>query len=317
MARYLVTGGGGFIGSNLAETLFRRGETVRVLDDFSTGFRRNLDFAAKGRGGEGTGRLEVIEGDISLAEVAARACDGVEIVLHHAALSSVPGSIEDPLRSNQVNVSGSLNLLQAARRAGVRRFVYASSSSIYGEDPELPKRESMAARPMSPYAVSKLAVEHYCRNFYHLFGLETIVLRYFNIFGPRQDPHSPYAAVIPNFIRALLRGQPPTIFGDGRQSRDFTFVEDAVQANLKACEAPESAAGEVFNIARGDQNDLLWLADVLGGILGTDVKPIHAAPRRGDVPHSRADIRKARDGIGYDPRFPLEEGLRRTVEWFR
>ena len=316
MARYLVTGGGGFIGSHIVETLLGDGEAVRVLDDFSTGFRHNLEFGSAS-GEAAPGELEILEGDIRSPEDVGKACEGIEFVLHQAALSSVPRSLKDPLSTHQVNASGTLNLLIAARDAGVRRFVYASSSSVYGENPELPKREAMTPQPLSPYAASKLAAEHYCRIFHRIFGLETIALRYFNIFGPRQDPDSPYAAVIPRFLDALLAGRPPVIYGDGRQSRDFTFVENAVHANLQACRAPAAAAGEAYNIAGGNQKDLLWLAQVLSRQLDRNISPVHEDPRAGDVRHSRADITRAEQALDFHTVVSVEEGLQRTVEWYR
>jgi nucleoside-diphosphate-sugar epimerase len=314
--RYLVTGGAGFIGSNIVEALLRRGERVVVFDDFSTGRRDNLAAAVRGRPA-GAPEPEVVDGDIRDAAAVTRAMRGVTHVLHQAALPSVQRSVEDPLSSHEVNATGTLRLLLAARDAGVRRFVYASSSSVYGDTPTLPKIETMTPSPQSPYAVSKLAGEHYCRNFHALYGLETVALRYFNIFGPRQDPSSQYAAVIPNFVRAAAGGAAPTVYGDGLQSRDFTYIDNAVQANLLACEAPAAAAGGAYNVGCGESATLLDLLRLLGGIAGAPVRPVHAPPRAGDVRHSLASIEAARAALGYAPDVGLEEGLRRTVAWFR
>ena len=314
--RYLVTGGAGFIGSNIVETLLQRGDGVVVLDDFSTGRRSNLEAALRAQQA-GAPEPDVIEGDIRDAAVARRAMQGISHVMHQAALPSVQRSVEDPESSHAVNASGTLNLLVAARDAGVRRFVYASSSSAYGDTPDLPKRETMTPQPLSPYAVSKLAGEYYCRIFHGLYGLETVSLRYFNVFGPRQDPNSQYAAVVPNFIKAAIGRTPPTVHGDGLQSRDFTFIDNAVDANLKACEAPSRAAGRAYNIACGQRATLLDLLLILGRVTGAAIRPIHDAPRPGDVRHSLASIEDARQDLGYEPHVGLEEGLRRTVDWFR
>ena len=314
--RYLVTGGAGFIGSHIVEALLRRGEEVIVLDDFTTGHRKNLDavLALLPAGGSG---LEVIEGSITEVTTVGRAMRGVTHVLHQAALPSVQRSVEDPISSHAVNASGTLNLLLAARDAGVKRFVYASSSSVYGDNPVLPKLESMTPAPLSPYAVSKLSGEYYCRIFHSLYGLETVSLRYFNVFGPRQDPNSQYAAVIPNFIAAALSGRPPTVHGDGLQSRDFTYIANAVAANLNACEAAPSAAGQAYNVACGVKATLLDVLNSLQKIVGVAIRPNHGPPRNGDVKHSLADIDQARRHLGYEPRINLEVGLRETVAWFR
>ncbi len=313
--RYLVTGGAGFIGSHIVETLLRRGEAVVVLDDFSTGRRPNLEAALRNRL-SGAPEPEVIEGDIRDPGSVRRALRGVTHVLHQAALPSVQRSVEDPVSSHQVNATGTLHLLVASREAGVKRFVYAASSSAYGDNPVLPKVESMTPAPLSPYAVSKLTGEQYCSIFHSLYGLETISLRYFNVFGPRQDPRSQYAAVIPNFIAAALSGHPPIVHGDGLQSRDFTFIDNAVDANLKACEAPPGAAGRAYNIACGAQATLLDVLRVLETIVGTPLHPTHGPARKGDVKHSLADIGQAGLHLGYSPRIDLEEGLRRTVACF-
>jgi UDP-N-acetylglucosamine/UDP-N-acetyl-alpha-D-glucosaminouronate 4-epimerase len=315
-ARYLVTGGAGFIGSHIVEALARRGERVVVLDDFSTGRRQNLDAVVRGLPA-GAPEPEVIQGDIRDAETVRRAMRGVSHVLHQAALPSVQRSVEDPMSSHQVNAGGTLNLLVAARDAGVRRFVYASSSSAYGDNPQLPKVESMTPAPLSPYAVSKLAGEYYCRIFHSLYGLETVSLRYFNVFGPRQDPTSQYAAVVPNFVTAAISGRPPTIHGDGLQSRDFTYIDNAVDANLKACEASSRAAGRAYNVACGSAATLLDLLKILERVTGSAIRPVHDATRPGDVRHSLASIDEARRDLGYEPNIGLEEGLRRTVAWTR
>jgi UDP-glucose 4-epimerase len=303
----LVTGGGGFIGSHLATRLLELGHDVRILDNFATGRRSNIDAI--------DGDVELVEGDIQSYERAHTAVRGCELVFHQAALPSVPRSIQDPLTTNATNVVGTLNVLLAARDAGVRRVVYASSSSVYGSNPTLPKREDMAAVPISPYASGKLAAEGYCRSFGVAYGLETVALRYFNVFGPRQDPRSQYAAVIPNFITALLAATPPTIFGDGEQSRDFTFVENVVQANLLAMDAP-GVSGRVYNVACGVQYTLNELVGELQQLIGTDVAPLHAPGRDGEVRHSLADLSRTFADLGYVPRVDLREGLRRTVEHY-
>lgn len=307
MAEYLISGGAGFIGSNLVEALLQREASVRVVDNFSTGKRENIE--------PFLGQIELIEGDLRDLEVCRRAAAGVRYVLHQAALASVPRSIDDPIASNESNITGTLNLLVAARDAGVKRLVYAASSSAYGDTPTLPKEESMPPCPLSPYAITKLVGEQYCRVFYTLYGLETVALRYFNVFGPRQDPQSQYAAVIPKFITALLEGCPPRIYGDGEQSRDFTYVENVVEANLLATTAPE-APGQLMNIACGQRMTLNELAEFLREALGSRVEFEYGAPRPGDVKHSWADISRARSILGYEPRVSVSEGLRRTVAWF-
>jgi len=304
MALYLVTGGSGFIGSHLAAALLARGDRVRILDNFSTGSRENLT-AASG--------AEIIEGDIRSYHIVREAVEGCDIVLHQAALPSVPRSVKDPITSNEVNVVGTLNVLDASRDAKVARLVYASSSSIYGRNPALPKREEMTPHPMSPYAVSKLAGEHYCQSFFELYGFETVMLRYFNVFGPRQNPLSQYSAVIPKFIHLLLRGDRPVVNGDGSQTRDFTFVTNVVQANLRACTAT-AAAGRVFNIAAGHRTSILGMLIALGRITGRQVEPEFIPSRVGDVPHSYADISAAKEVLGYEPEVGLLDGLRVTVQ---
>jgi UDP-glucose 4-epimerase len=301
----LVTGGAGFIGSHLAADLLERGLSVRILDNFATGRRSNLRAIGNG--------AEIVEGDIQSYERVSRAVDGCEVVFHQAALPSVPRSIQDPLASNATNVIGTLNVLLAARDHGVRRVILASSSSVYGANAKLPKQEQDSALPISPYASAKLAGESYARSFHIVYGLETVMLRYFNVFGPRQDPASEYSAVIPRFITSLAEGESPVIYGDGEQSRDFTYVENVVQANLLAADAPQ-AAGQVYNIACGRQVSLNQLLDELKGIIGADQSAAFAAPRPGEVRHSRADIARARDQLGYEPTVDLSTGLRLTVE---
>jgi nucleoside-diphosphate-sugar epimerase len=308
VAFYLVTGGAGFIGSHIVEELIRRGERVRVLDNFSTGRRENLAPVLE--------HVDVIEGDLCDLATVRRAVEGVDCVLHQAALASVQRSVDDPLAAHTANATGTLHLLMAARDAGVKRVVYASSSSVYGDSPVLPKQEDHLPRPKSPYAVSKLAGEYYCQTFAGLYELETVSLRYFNVFGPRQDPTSQYAAVIPLFITAMLRGAAPTVYGDGGQSRDFTYVSNVVRANLLAATAP-GVAGRVFNVACGQRCTLLDLIAALDEALGTHVAPVHAAPRPGDVRHSLADVTAAQEALGYRTEVDLHEGLRRTVAWYR
>ena len=305
--KVLVTGGGGFIGSNLVRALLARGDDVRVLDNFSTGSRRNL---------EGLERdVEVVEGELRSYERVHNAVRGTEIVFHLGALGSVPRSVQDPLTSSAVNVEGTLNVQLAARDEGVRRVVFASSSSIYGNQSELPLRETMAPDPVSPYGVAKLAAERYCVSFsrvYHSF--ETVVLRYFNVFGPRQDPTSQYAAVVPLFITAIAAGQPVTVFDDGEQSRDFTYVDNVVAANLLAADA-EGANGRIFNISAGSPTSVNELADTIGRLLGLPVEKVYLPPRPGDLRNSWADVSEARTLLGYEPEVDLGEGLRRTCDY--
>ena len=305
--RVLVTGGAGFIGSNLAERLLRNGVEVRVLDNFATGSRDNLEGLA--------GDIELIEGDIQSYERVSTAVRNCEVVYHQAALPSVPRSIQDPLTSSNVNITGTLNVLLAARDAGVRRVVFASSSSVYGANRDLPKVETMATAPISPYAVAKLSAENYCRAFHSVYGLETVAIRYFNVFGPRQDPLSQYSAVIPKFIKALMEGDRPKIFGDGEQSRDFTFIDNTVDANLLAAEA-EGIAGETFNVACGERFSLNTLLSELASIQGVHAEAEYLDARPGDVPHSQASIDKARDRMGYEPHVSFAEGLRLSVEYY-
>lgn len=307
MSTYLITGGAGFIGSNIAESLLERGEEVRILDNFSTGKRENIAHL------DG---VELIEGDIRDLEVVKKAVKGTDFCLHQAALPSVARSVENPVESNDVNVGGTLNVLVAAVEASVKRFVYASSSSVYGDTPTLPKIENMTPRPLSPYAVSKLAGELYVNSFGRVHGLETIILRYFNVFGPRQDPTSKYAAVIPAFVSAISNSQNPTIYGDGEQSRDFTYVGNVVAANIAACHSPASAVGGTYNTACGSRTTVNELAEQIARILKCELEPLHVAPRPGDVRHSCADISAARRELGYEPRIVLKDGLAKTVEWF-
>jgi nucleoside-diphosphate-sugar epimerase len=306
-ARALVTGGGGFIGAHLVERLLRDGFSVRVLDNFATGDRENLVPVLD--------EIELVEGDIQSYERVHTAVKGCEVVFHLAALPSVPRSVQDPLTSNASNVTGTLNVLLTARDEEVRRVVLASSSSVYGANPDLPKREDMPTIPIAPYAVSKLAAENYGRSFYNVYGLETVALRYFNIFGPRQDPLSQYAAVIPRFITAILDGGQPLIHGDGDQSRDFTYIDNAVEANVLAAAAPD-VAGETFNIACGERISLNALIAELEAIAGQEVTPIHDEARPGDVRHSLADISRARESLGYEPAVDLRTGVRRTFDYF-
>ncbi len=303
--RTLVTGGAGFIGSHLASRLLRDGHEVRVLDNFSTGSRGNVALLGD--------EVEVVEGDIQSYERVHNSVKDCEVVFHQAALPSVPRSIQDPLTSNAVNVIGTLNILLAARDSGVRRVVFASSSSIYGADRTLPKQEDRAPQPIAPYAVAKLAAEGYCRSFAQVYTLETVALRYFNVFGPRQDPGSAYAAVIPKFITALLAGDSPVVFGDGEQSRDFTYIDNVVEANLLAA-AAEGVSGETFNVACGERISLNRLLSDLREITGAEVDATYLEPRPGDVQHSLADIGKAREQLGYEPGVSFADGLRRTVE---
>ena len=308
MERYLVTGGAGFIGSNIAEELVNREAEVRVIDNFLTGKRENIAAFLD--------KIEFIEGDIRDFEICRRALKEVDFVLHQAALPSVPRSIEDPLLTNDINIKGTLNLLLASQEAKVQKFVFASSSSVYGEDPRLPKKEDMVPKPLSPYALTKLVGEMYCQILSRLHGLSTICLRYFNIFGPRQDPFSQYAAVIPNFINITLNGENPVIFGDGEQSRDFTYVANVVEANILAAKA-QDVSGAVINIACGERTTVNSLADKINEILDGNIKPIHDKPRPGDVRHSFADIAKAKKILKYTPRISFREGLERTIRWYQ
>ncbi len=308
MGQYLVTGGAGFIGSHIVHGLIARGDRVRVLDNFSTGKRANLADVAD--------RVEVIEGDLRNPGDCARACQGVNVVFHEGALPSVPKSVEDPLASHQANVDGTFNLLLAARDAHVRRVVYAASSSAYGDAPSLPKLEDMAPSPLSPYAVNKLVGEYYCRVFSECFGLQTVSLRYFNVFGPRQDPKSQYAAAIPAFVTHVLRGTSPIVYGDGEQTRDFTYVDNIVHANLLAADAPQTH-GEVLNIACGERISVNQIIGVINRVLGKSVQPTYAPVRAGDVKHSLADISLARKVIKFSPIVDFEKGLELAINWYK
>jgi UDP-N-acetylglucosamine/UDP-N-acetyl-alpha-D-glucosaminouronate 4-epimerase len=310
MALYLITGIGGFIGSSLARALLSRGEQVRGVDNFSTGKRENV--------AEILDRIDFHETDITDLDAMHKACAGVDFVFHEAAIPSVPKSVLDPLASNRANIDGTVNVLVAARDAKVKRVVYAASSSAYGDTPTLPKHEDMSPDPISPYAVAKLASERYMISFYRCYGLETVCLRYFNVFGPRQDPSSPYSGVLARFITLMLRGEQPTIFGDGEQSRDFTYIDNVVEANLIACTAPANqAAGEVFNIATGRRITLNETFQALQGLTSYSGQPQYEHVRGGDIKHSLAEIAKAQARLGYNPKVDFEEGLRRTVEWYR
>ena len=310
MSLYLITGIAGFIGSSLARAVLSRGDQVRGVDNFSTGNRENI--------AEILDRIDFHEADIGDVEAMHKACAGVDFVLHQAAIPSVPKSVLDPVGSNRANVDGTVSVLVAARDAKVKRVVYAASSSAYGDTPTLPKHENMKPDPISPYAVAKLASEQYMISFYRCYGLETVSLRYFNIFGPRQDPSSPYSGVLAKFITQMLRGEQPTINGDGEQSRDFTYIDNAVEANLLACTAPaQKAAGEMFNVATGRRVTLNETFKLLQGLTSYKGQPKYGPERGGDIKHSLADVAKAEAGLGYKPKIDFEEGLRRTVEWYR
>ena len=309
MSLFLITGGAGFIGSHLTAALLQRNDQVRVLDNFATGKRENILPLTKDP------HLTMIEGDLRSFHIVRAAVKGVDYILHQGALPSVPRSINDPITSNDVNILGTLNLLEAAKEFGVKRIVCASSSSIYGNSETLPKVETMPVNPMSPYALTKYAQERYCQVFYSLYGLETVSLRYFNVFGPNQDPTSQYSAVIPKFIKLIQQDREPVIYGDGSQSRDFTFVENNVWANIQACTAAK-AAGEVINIACGERYTLLDLVRMINSILGKDIQPRFEPERPGDVKHSLAGIDKAKDLLGYKVKVDFKTGLERTVEYF-
>jgi nucleoside-diphosphate-sugar epimerase len=305
--RYVVTGGAGFIGSNTVDELVRREQDVVVLDDFSAGKDENLKQVA--------GKIKIIRGSITELATTREACDGADYVIHLAARTSVPRSVKDPIETNHINIDGTLNVLVAARDAKVKRLVYAASSSAYGETPTQPKRESMCSDPISPYGVSKYVGELYAKVFGRCYGLETVCLRYFNVFGPRQDPASPYSGVLSKFCTVLLKGEQPVIFGDGEQSRDFNYIENVVQANLLACEAP-GCSGRMFNVGTGGRYTLNETLRLLEKISGKKTNPKYDPPRSGDILHSQADISEARKMLGYDPKVNFEEGLRRTWEWY-
>jgi len=307
MSLFLVTGGAGFIGSHLVEALVNRNKQVRVLDDFSTGKRKNIEHLLD--------NIELVEGDIRDPDQCRKVVDGVHVVLHQAAVPSVPKSVADPGGSHSANVNGTFNMLLAARDANVKRFVYAASSSAYGDTEVSPKHEKLTPNPKSPYAVAKLVGEYYCRTFYECFGLSTISLRYFNVFGPRQDPASQYAAAIPAFVTSILQDRPPTVFGDGEQSRDFTYIENVVEANLLAAAAPETH-GEVINAACGSSVTINAIIARINELLGKNIEPQYTAPRPGDVKHSLADVSLAGEIIGYRPTVLFEEGLKRAIDWY-
>jgi UDP-N-acetylglucosamine/UDP-N-acetyl-alpha-D-glucosaminouronate 4-epimerase len=308
MANYLVTGGAGFIGSNIAEHLVAQGESVRIIDDLSTGRRANVEAFLD--------RVDFLEGDITGPDACARAVEGMDYVLHQAAIPSVPRSVADPMAGHHANATGTLNLLIAARDAKVKRFVYAGSSSAYGDQPGAFKREDLRPNPTSPYGAAKLAGECYVAAFSACYGIETVSLRYFNVFGPRQDPNSPYSAVIPLFISAVQEGRSPTIYGDGRQSRDFTYVENNVRANILAATGDFDAKGQVYNIACGQSYSVLDLLAGVNAALNAAVEPVFAAPRVGDIRDSRAAISRAQADLGYTVTVPFVEGLKRTVAWY-
>jgi nucleoside-diphosphate-sugar epimerase len=308
MQKYLVTGGAGFIGSNICRRLIAEGCSVRVVDNLLTGKRSNLTPIV--------GKIDFIEADVGAPEVARSAVKDIDVVLHQAALPSVPRSVDDPALTHQHCVDATFTLLLAARDAGVRRFVYAASSSAYGDTPTLPKVETMAPDPLSPYAVGKLVGEYYCSVFSRVFGLETVSLRYFNVFGPHQDPASQYAAAIPAFVTAILRDSPPTIYGDGAQSRDFTYVDNVVQANLLAARAKKTH-GQVINVACGEAVTVNAIIGAINELLGKDIRPIYAPPRPGDVKHSLADITAAKELIGYEPMILFRAGLEKSIDWYR
>ena len=310
-ALFLVTGGAGFIGSNLCEAILGLGYRVRCLDDLSTGKQRNVDMFADDP------RYEFIKGDIKDLETCMKACEGVDYVLNEAAWGSVPRSIEMPLFYCMNNIMGTLNMLEAARQKGVKKFVYASSSSVYGDEPVLPKKEGREGNLLSPYAVSKRADEEWAKQYTRHYGLDTYGLRYFNVFGRRQDPNGAYAAVIPKFIRQLLRGETPVINGDGKQSRDFTYIDNVIEANLKACLADHDAAGEAYNVAYGGREYLIDIYYGLTKALGIDVEPKFGPDRAGDIKHSNADISKAREKLGYDPDWSFEKGIKEAIDWYK
>lgn len=308
---FLVTGAAGFVGSNLCEELLERGYRVRALDDFSTGKRENIEAFLN------NDRFELIEGDIKELETCMKACEGVNYVLHQAAWGSVPRSIEMPLFYCANNITGTLNMLEAARVNGIKKFVYASSSSVYGDEPNLPKREGREGNLLSPYALSKMCDEEWAKQYTKHYGLPTIGLRYFNVFGRRQNPEGAYAAVIPKFIKLLLEGKQPTINGDGKQSRDFTYIDNVIEANLKACMAPSEADGQAYNIAYGGREYLIDIYNKLTEALDVDIEPIYGPDRAGDIKHSNADISKARTLLNYDPQWDFERGIKASIEWYR
>jgi UDP-N-acetylglucosamine 4-epimerase len=308
---FLVTGGAGFIGSNLCEAILSKGYRVRCLDDLSTGKEKNIEMFMDHP------NYEFIKGDIKDLETCNKACEGADYVLHQAAWGSVPRSIEMPLFYADNNIIGTVNMLEAARLSGVKKFVYASSSSVYGDEPNLPKKEGREGNLLSPYALTKRADEEFARMYTKFYGLETFGMRYFNVFGRRQDPDGAYAAVIPKFLKLLLNDKAPTIHGDGRQSRDFTYIDNVIEANLRACLAPKRAAGEAYNIAFGAREYLIDIYYGLTEALGKDIEPEFGPERAGDIRHSNADISKARELLGYDPEYSFEEGIKLAIDWYR
>lgn len=308
---FLVTGGAGFIGSNLCEALLDKGCRVRCLDDLSTGKQENIEGFLQNK------NFEFIKGDIKNPDTCSRACEGVDYVLHEAAWGSVPRSIEMPLFYCANNITGTLNMLEASRQAGVKRFVYASSSSVYGDEPNLPKTEGREGNLLSPYALTKMCDEEWAKQYTKHYGLETVGLRYFNVFGRRQDPNGAYAAVIPKFIKLLINGERPTINGDGKQSRDFTYIENVIEANLKACTAKKEAAGAAYNVAYGGREYLIDVYNSLCEALGVSVKPIYGPDRAGDIKHSNADITRAKEMLGYDPEWDFDRGIKQAIEWYK
>lgn len=310
-SRFLITGGAGFIGSNLCEALLGAGYFVRCLDDFSTGKRENIKPFLN------NDKFELIEGDIRDLEICMRACEGMDYVSHQAAWGSVPRSIKMPLLYEEINIKGTVNMMEAARQSGVKKFVYASSSSVYGDEPNLPKREDRIGKVLSPYALTKKTDEEYGRLYSELYGLQTIGFRYFNVFGRRQDPNGAYAAVIPRFVKQLLNDEAPTINGDGRQSRDFTYIENVIEANLKGMASGAEVSGEVFNVAYGGREYLIDIYNKLCELLGKDIEPKYGPDRAGDIKHSNADISKARQMLGYDPDYDFAKGIELAVDWYK
>src|SRR3989344_1129894 len=310
MEKYLVTGGAGFIGSNIAKRILAQGDFARVLDDFSSGRKENIaEFLANPN-------FELMEGDLTNLEVARNAVKDMDFVFHQAAIPSVQRSVEDPIKTNNANINGTLNILVASRDAKIKKLVYAASSSAYGENPQLPKKEDMAPMPISPYALQKYVGERYCQIFWRIYGLPTICLRYFNVFGPHQDPSSQYSAVIPKFITALLKKEKPVVYGTGEQSRDFTFIDNVVDINLLAAQS-EKGFGEVFNVGCGDQISLNQILKMLNEILGVDIEAEYKEGRLGDVPHSRADISKSKEILGYEPKVNFKNGLIKAIDWYK
>ncbi|MEH7380058.1 SDR family oxidoreductase [Bacillus sp. JJ1533] len=310
-SRFLVTGSAGFIGSNLVEAILKLGYQVRGLDDLSTGIKENIELYSHHP------NFEFIEGDIRDLPTCMKACDGINYVLHQAAWGSVPRSIEMPLKYEEINIKGTLNMFEAARQNGVKKFVYASSSSVYGDEPNLPKVEGKEGNVLSPYALTKKVNEEYGMLYKKLYGLDTYGLRYFNVFGKRQDPDGAYAAVIPKFIKQLLSNETPTLNGDGKQSRDFTYIENVIEANLKACKASSEAAGHAYNIAYGGREYLIDIYNHLVNALGKDIQPIFGPPQIGDIKHSTADISKAQKMLGYEPEWSFEQGIEAAIEWYK